>query len=215
MQLRTWSRPLLAPALVLAAGIGLSTPAAAQDDDQDLYQQTGVYLTGMAVLGLLVLALGLEGGVRLRQWVRYGTLATTLHQLDFDPASGLRVPRPGVLKGRDVLIEVNDQGFRSPLLQLPKPDGRVRLAFLGGSTTFCAEASRNETTWPYLVWEGLAQRPGAPDLDYVNGGAGGFTLADSRANLEHRVGPTEPDIIVIYHATNDLAVGSRGINHGL
>ncbi len=58
MRLRTWSRPLLA--FALAAGIGLSTPAAAQDDDPDLYAQTGVYLTAMAVYGVLTDESGLE-----------------------------------------------------------------------------------------------------------------------------------------------------------
>ena len=47
MRQRTWNRSLLAPAL--AAMIGLSTPVAAEndDDDEDLYQQPGFYLTGI------------------------------------------------------------------------------------------------------------------------------------------------------------------------
>jgi lysophospholipase L1-like esterase len=162
----------------------------------------------VALLLLLGLA-GMEGGVRLRQWVRHGTLATSLYDFEVDPVSGLRVPRPGLRRGADVEIEVNELGFRGPPLAMPKPDGGLRLAFLGGSTTFCAEASDNEATWPHLVWEGLQREAEPLVVDYVNASAGGFTVANSRVNLEYRVKATEPDVIVIYHATNDLAIGSR------
>ena len=54
-------------------------------------------------------------------------------------------------------------------------------------------------------------------VDYVNAAAGGFSVPNSRANLEYRVAETEPDVIIIYHATNDLAIGSRAesIEQGL
>ncbi len=147
--------------------------------------------------------------MRARQWLRYGTAAGSLYAFEIHPESGLRVPAPGVSEGREVRIEVNSRGFRSPELADPKPPGTVRLAFLGGSTTFCAEASDNESAWPHLVWAALAQRfPGA-SLDYLNAAAGGLAANHSLTNWRHRVAPTEPDVVVIYHATNDLALGSR------
>jgi len=60
-----------------------------------------------------------------------------------------------------------------------------------------------------LVVDGL--KAAAPDLDFdlVNGSSGGFTVEQSRINLEQRVAPLQPDVIVYYEATNDLTADSR------
>ena len=162
---------------------------------------------------LLVLALALVGSlvaievaVRVRQWMKYGTTSATFYQLTRDPDSGLMIPTPGHEVGT---IRVNSLGFRSPELEVPKPDGRVRIAFLGGSTTFCAEASTQQMTWPNLVVEGLRARAPELEIDFVNAGAAGYSTRESLLNLEHRVAPLQPDVIVIYHGTNDLTQDSR------
>jgi len=154
------------------------------------------------VLALLVV----EGLVRLRQWQRYGTTNSSYYDFAEDPATGLRIPEPGSVAGP---ISVNSRGFRGPEIEQPKPPGRIRVAFLGGSTTFCAEASSLEASWPSLVVAGL--RADAPDLEFdlVNASAGGFTLEQLLVNLEHRVAPLQPDVIVLYEATNDLVVDTR------
>jgi hypothetical protein len=146
-----------------------------------------------------------EGLVRLRQWRRYGTTVTSYYRLATDPATGLRIPEPGHAVGP---ITINSLGFRGAEIEQPKPPGRIRLAFLGASTTFCAEASSLETTWPHRVVEGLrAAEPGL-EFDYVNGGAASFTTAESLISLEHRIAPLEPDVILYYEATNDFTVDS-------
>ncbi|NOT31776.1 MAG: SGNH/GDSL hydrolase family protein [Planctomycetes bacterium] len=159
-----------------------------------------------ALGGLLVALVGVEAVVRLRQWQRYGTTLTSYYHFATDPATGLRIPEPGHSVGP---IAIDSLGFRGPELERPKPPLRIRVAFLGASTTFCAEASAREATWPHLVVEGL--KAAAPELefDYVNGGVGGFTVSDSLLSLEHRVAPLEPDVIVYYEATNDLTVDTR------
>jgi hypothetical protein len=158
-------------------------------------------------LGGIVLALVLvEVAVRLRQWHRYGTMVSSFYHFEIDPVSGLEIPRPCEEIGP---IRINALGFRGPELERPKPARRVRIGFLGGSTTFCAEASSLEASWPDRVVAGL--RAAAPDLefDYVNGAAAGFSTAELLENLEHRVGPLEPDVLVLYEATNDLVQDSR------
>lgn len=162
------------------------------------------------VLGLVLL----EVAVRVRQYRRYGTTVTTYYHMEVDPASGLRIPRPSSVVGP---IRVNSLGFRGPEIERPKPAGRLRVAFLGGSTTFCAEASSEAATWPELVVAGL--RADAPDVEFdcVNGGGAGWSTSESLLNLEHRVKPLEPDVIVVYHGTNDLTQDTRrlAIRQGL
>ena len=168
----------------------------------------------LALASLVVALLLVEGLVRLRQWKRYGTTLPTYYRFAEDPATGLRIPEPNSVVGP---IAINSLGFRGPELEQPRPARRVRVAFLGASTTFCAEASSLAATWPALVVEGL--RADAPDLefDYVNGGAGGFTTRESRLNLERRIAPLEPDVLVYYEATNDLTHDTRrlAIERGL
>lgn len=152
--------------------------------------------------GSFVVALVLaETAIRVRQKLKHGTTSKSVYDFTIDPATKLRIPTPGSRVGA---IAIDSLGFRGPELERPKPPRRVRIAFLGASTTFCAEASSFETTWPYLVVEGL--RAAAPDVEFdsVNGSSGGFTVQQSLVNLEQRVAPLEPDVIVYYEATNDL-----------
>lgn len=160
----------------------------------------------LAVAASLLALVVLEGGVRARQWILYGTYRSGVHGLTTDRESGLRVPRAGAAVGA---IRINALGFRGPELSTRKPAGTIRLAFLGGSTTFCAEASAQELTWPHLVWQGLRERFQEVEFDYVNGGVAGYTVDDSLINLRHRIAPLEPDVVIIYHGTNDLSVDTR------
>jgi len=162
-------------------------------------------LLAAGVLGALLLV---EGLVRLRQWLRYGTTATTYYRFGTDHPSGLRIPLPGFTAGP---IRINSLGFRGAEIEQPKPPGRIRLAFLGASTTFCAEATALEATWPHLVVDGLRAAEPALEFDYVNGGVGGYTTTESLANLEHRVAPLQPDVILYYEATNDLTADTRDL----
>lgn len=165
-------------------------------------------------LACLVALLTLEGLVRVRQWLKYQSASPTVHEFETDASSGLRVPRRGMKRGP---IEINSLGFRGPELTTPKRQRAVRIAFLGGSTTYCAEVSSNEATWPHLVVDQLARKFPETAIDYVNGGVPGYTTSESLRNLDSRVAPLEPDAIVIYHGTNDLSGDSRRVaeQHGL
>ncbi|HMI30853.1 MAG TPA: hypothetical protein VK527_03870, partial [Candidatus Limnocylindrales bacterium] len=128
----------------------------------------------------------LEGAVRVRQRLQYGTSTGEAFQLVADPATGLFIPKPGQDTGK---IRINREGFRSPEISRLKPLGTVRLAFLGGSTTFCAEVTGNDETWPALVSRGLGERYPGVKFDYVNAGVPGYGLGSIRRNLDGRVAP--------------------------
>jgi hypothetical protein len=83
------------------------------------------------------------------------------------------------------------------------------LAFLGGSTTFCAEVSSNEASWPHLVWKAVQDKWPNVRFDYVNAAFVGYTVHESLRNLQHRVAPPQPDVIVMYEGINDLSKDTR------
>jgi len=155
------------------------------------------------IFALLALVAGVaEIAIRVRQTLKYGSTATVEDLYVVDRRIGLRVPIANLRSGH---IETNSLGFRGPEITVPKPAGTLRVAFLGSSTTWCAEVSGNDKVWPYLVTMQLRRAYPHATIDYVNGGVPGYTVASSIANLRHRVAPLQPDIIVIYDATNDLS----------
>jgi len=156
----------------------------------------------VAMLGALIVLAGTEGLVRLRQWSKYGTAASYESIYRVDEKIGLRVLVPNARMGH---ITVNSLGFRGPEIPPTKPMDRIRIAFLGASTTFCAEVSGDSAVWPHLVVESLRARFPGTDFDYVNGAVPGYTVQSSLKNLRHRIEHLDPDIVVIYHATNDLS----------
>ncbi|MEZ5502867.1 MAG: SGNH/GDSL hydrolase family protein [Halioglobus sp.] len=76
---------------------------------------------------------------------------------------------------------------------------------MGASTTFCGEVSNDAMAWPNLVVEGLRGRFPGIDIDYVNAAVPGYTTQTSLKNLNYRIENLHPDIVIIYHATNDLS----------
>lgn len=164
-------------------------------------------VTGLIVLLLITLVLMLaECTVRARQWLKYGNFNNFNTSYIIDQKTGLRVPAAGQITRT---IAINSLGFRGPEIDVPKPTNRLRIAFLGASTTYCAEVSSNSMTWPHLVIE--QWRKAYPDvsLDYVNGGVPGYTVQSSLENLRKRVAQLNPDVIVIYDAVNDLSGETR------
>jgi len=167
------------------------------------YLLLSVVATTLVIFLLVLLA---EGGVRLRQWLRHGQTGTVDSLLVHDAASGLAIPRPGVHNGK---IGINALGFRGPELATAKP--ALRLAFLGASTTFCAEVSSDAAAWPHLVAERVRQASPGLEVDFVNAGVPGYVVDTSTKNWRHRVSRLQPDVVVIYHATNDLSQDTRAL----
>ena len=165
----------------------------------------------MGIITVLMLAILLalaEGAVRLRQWFKYGS-ATDLNEIyAYDEELDLRVLIPN---SETRTIKINGLGFRSPELKQPKPTDTLRFAFIGASTTYCAEVSSNEMTWPHLVMDQLQETYPDLNMDYINGGVPGYAIEHSRQNLNLKIKQLQPDVVIIYHATNDLSGETRAL----
>lgn len=158
------------------------------------------------VLALALVMFGaMEGFMRWRQAQRWG-FVDAVDLKSFDPAVGGMRMQPNLRSPR---LDTNAMGYRGPLPELPKPAGRVRLAFLGASTTFCHEASSEAHTWPYQVHAALAKAHPERQLDYINGGISGWSMPIIRRAYVKDIAPLSPDVVFVYEATNALSLDSR------
>ena len=160
-------------------------------------------LAMLVSLGTLAL---LEGVLRVRYWWKYGSATPAARGIMNDPVTGLRTLKPGY---KDRNITINSRGFRGPEIPVPKPARCIRFAFLGGSTTYCAEVSGDNKTWPHLVTERMKKHWPRAEFDYINAGVPGYTTAEMLTMLKTRVAPLQPDVVVCYEATNDLSGDTR------
>lgn len=159
----------------------------------------------LMIIIIVMLLLAAEGVMRARHYIKYGTV-TVINDLYYDQNSGLNIPRPNMETGT---ISINSLGFRGPEIEVPKPVNRIRIGFIGASTTYCAEVSSNKHVWTDIVTSELESHYLNQSFDYINGGVPGYSTETSLINLEKRVMPLNPDIVVIYHATNDLSGETR------
>lgn len=168
----------------------------------------GLAVALVVLLAAAVLFAAAEGAVRIRQWLRHGA-ATSLDSLyAVDPASGLRVPRANARQGR---ISINSRGFRGPEVDLPKPARRVRIAFVGASTTYCAEVSSDAAVWTQGVTDLLQREFPQASFDFINAGVPGYSVRSSLKHFEHYVQALQADAVMIYHGTNDMSGELRAL----
>ncbi|PYJ86344.1 MAG: hypothetical protein DME22_05560 [Verrucomicrobia bacterium] len=89
---------------------------------------------------------------------------------------------------------------RGPEFDRPKPRGRIRIATLGGSTTYCAGVSDDET-WQYFLGEQLGT-----NYEVINMGAPGGTSLETMIQTALLFSDVQPDIAVYYLGWNDARV---------
>ena len=131
-----------------------------------------------------------------------------------DPRITMPIPRPGTVHGG---VTISPLGFRSPPIEMPKPAGVVRLAFLGNSTTYDGYAGSDDN-WPATLMRGLAPTTSCR-LDYLNAGSPGFSTEHMLDRYNAHVLDTEPDIVVIlpsdFNADADTYVIENGLHDGV
>jgi len=161
----------------------------------------------LSLILLLVIFAIAETTVRTRMYFKYGTF-WGFEVKEYDSTTGLTTPKPNYVSGP---VVINSLGFRSPELAEPRPENLIRLAFLGGSTTFSQEVSGNDMVWANVLTQELQKKYPTQPFDHINASATAFTVPESLTNLKMRVAKHDPDIIFIYHAVNDIAVNIHNL----
>lgn len=110
------------------------------------------------------------------------------------------IPTPNYHRG---LSKHNSLGYRSDEIVLPKPEGTLRIVCMGGSTTYSTGVKDNKMAYPALLEKELKDRDYS-NVEVINSGVGAWTSWESLINFEFRILDLEPDIIIVYHAVNDI-----------
>jgi lysophospholipase L1-like esterase len=165
------------------------------------------------ILVCVALLLG-EGLLRLRAWIKYGDAATGFRDpmVVYDPALDLTVPRPNYeVRGKDIHIKINSLGFRGPEITREKPPHTVRIACLGASTTFSAEASSNDEVWTKILQDKLQAAHPDVHFEVINAGVPGYTSAENLKYLRSHVLEIDPDMVLYYEANNEIVKDTRAL----
>jgi len=97
----------------------------------------------------------------------------------------------------------NDLGFRGEGFSPAKPDGAYRIVAVGGSTTYSVAVDDYRQSYPYQLEEHL-RRSGYDQVEVINAGVGGYASYESLLNIQFRVLPLQPDLIIVYQGYNDI-----------
>ncbi len=160
--------------------------------------------TLLLVLVVVPLGLGLligEGLLRIRE-VRRESVPGTMPLLYYQHA------RLGhaLVRGYNYFdwVHVNGQGMRGPEVSVAKPAGVTRVMAVGASTTFDGFVSRDDRTWPARLAERLRQLVPGQRIEVINAGVSGYRVMDNVIRLQTELFAYDPDVIILYHAHNDL-----------
>lgn len=110
------------------------------------------------------------------------------------------IPTPAYEQGKN---RHNSLGFRGEEFPVEKPAGEFRIVCLGGSTTYGDYNDDYRDSYPDSLQRELHRR-GYTQVRVINAGAGGWSTWESLINLQFRLLPLDPDLIIIYHSVNDI-----------
>lgn len=98
----------------------------------------------------------------------------------------------------------NALGYRGDDIQQPKPDGIYRVVALGGSTTYGEFIPQAEDAYPAQLQTLLRTEYDHEQVEVINAGVPGYTTYGTFVNFAMRVLDLNPDMVIVYHAVNDI-----------
>lgn len=163
--------------------------------------------TGSIVVGLLLL----EGGLRLYHVVR------VRREISRQPPVEERALVPSHDAGliyefnpgwSSEHFSVNSHGMADDEVSPEKPEGVVRIAFVGDSVTANFQLTPRPQTYPRVIRELLnASAPPGTRFDSLNFGVNGYAILQSLRMAQLRVPAFDPDVLVVQVCLNDPKIG--------
>ena len=101
------------------------------------------------------------------------------------------------------VVAINELGFRGPMPSWTPAPGTLRVATLGGSSTFCYDVTDDASTWPAQLERILSERLEMP-VEVVNLGLPGYDMSNSKVNYLFTGRALSPHVVTAYHTWNDL-----------
>lgn len=101
-------------------------------------------------------------------------------------------------------IQHNSLGFRGAETTWEKHEGVFRIVCLGGSSTYGFGPTSDATNWPTRLQGLLNQAPLTRRVEVINLAAQGYSTFESLIQLALRGVSLEPDLVLVYHAINDM-----------
>ncbi len=98
----------------------------------------------------------------------------------------------------------NSFGFRGAETTIKKPEGVYRIVTIGGSTTYTQGVKDWKKDFARQLERELRTAYNTEDIEVINAGLPGYSTWESLINLQINVLQLEPDLIIIYHAINDV-----------
>jgi len=108
---------------------------------------------------------------------------------------------PNQVYARDGYVNrIGPHGLRGDEPVLPKPEGVIRIAVMGGSSVFDI---RSDVGWPRRLQDILRNR-GLGQVEVFNAGIPGFSTREVLPFYERKVAAYQPDVVLLYVGWNDL-----------
>jgi len=126
----------------------------------------------------------------------------------FEPADGTPYPTYRFLRNVHYPsgLVTNGFGWRGPDVPLNKPGGRIRIAFVGASTTI--DAHGDPFSYPEYIARWLRQwaetRRLPVSFDVINAGREGILSNSIAAIVRQELLPVRPDLVVYYEGANQF-----------
>ena len=165
----------------------------------------------LLLITLVLMFIILEGGSRVYvcHFADTSTQAKILYpgqcglQAKFQPHHYLNYHGQPNYVSLDGLNRHNSWGFRGDEIVMPKPAGVYRIVTIGGSTTYTEDVKDWTKDFARQLERELNERF-QRTIEVINAGLGGWNSWESLINLNFNVVQLNPDMIIIYHGTNDV-----------
>jgi len=180
-----------------------------------------LYLSG-SLLAILVFVFVIELATRSVSFVSGNGFTLALHELDpldqeirdiyiWHPFAGFIFRKNVVVEGshpsskKKARIFIGADGFMTGTagITLDKKPDEIRIAVIGASTSVNMNLTFEENL-PGVIAARVARKFPHKAVTLLNAAVPGFDTAQSIGNLATRVMHYKPDVVIIYHAYNDL-----------